>query len=198
MACGPPPTGDCSCRTTGGSTPPSSSIWVSGTTFLPLPVHSDRPRAPGRHYQPRRFGGSEFHVRATASCGPDLRRRREPQSWAPHRFQLQPGRERKTVVSGGWGMMFQPFDTQNFETAIGMISAGSGFQKLQRCGSSKPRAPLSNLQRGHVSAVPAIYTPGPLSAVSRLVDPNLQAPYAMVFSVGIQRALGAATVVDAA
>lgn len=44
----------------------------------------------------------------------------------------------------------------------------------------------------------AIFTPGPLSAVNRLVDPHLQAPYAMVFTVGMRRALGAATVVDAA
>ena len=28
----------------------------------------------------------------------------------------------KMVINGGWGMMFQPLDAQNFETSIGMIS----------------------------------------------------------------------------
>ena len=44
----------------------------------------------------------------------------------------------------------------------------------------------------------AIYTPSPLSPVGLLVDPHIQAPYAHVFTLGVQRAIGSATVADAA
>ena len=37
-------------------------------------------------------------------------------------FAYNPDGGGHTVLSGGWGMMFQPLDTQNFETSIGMIS----------------------------------------------------------------------------
>ena len=44
----------------------------------------------------------------------------------------------------------------------------------------------------------SIYTPSPLSPVGLLIDPNIQSPYAQVFTGGIQHVFGKATVVDAA
>jgi hypothetical protein len=113
-------------------------------------------------------------------------------------FAYNPDGNGRMVFTGGFGMMFQPFDTQNFETAIGMISgvpATRSFSAVE-IATLGIRYPIYN--EDMLKQYSAIYTPGPLSAVNRLVDPHLQAPYAKVFTVGLQRALGRATVVDAA
>jgi hypothetical protein len=113
-------------------------------------------------------------------------------------FAYNPDARGKMVVSGGWGMMFQPLDTQNFETSIGMISGVPASRSFSAVEASQLglRFPIYNedmLQR-----YSAIYTPSPLSPVGLLVDPHIQTPYAHVFTVGVQRALGSTTVADAA
>jgi len=111
-------------------------------------------------------------------------------------FAYNPDARGRTVVSGGWGMMFQPLDTQNFETSIGMIEgvpASRSFSAVE-VGQLGLRFPIYNedmLQR-----FSAIYTPSPLSPVGLLVDPNIQTPYAHVFSIGVQRAIGSSTVAE--
>ena len=51
----------------------------------------------------------------------DLRGRRVRELRSSCRLRLQSRRGRAHGGSGGWGMMFQPLDPQNFETSIGMI-----------------------------------------------------------------------------
>jgi hypothetical protein len=113
-------------------------------------------------------------------------------------FAYNVGGTGKTVVSGGWGMMYQPFDTQNFETAIGMISglpATRSFSSVEVANMGIQYPIYNEDMRARLEAT---YVDNPLAPVSRLVDPNLQAPYAHVYQVGVQRQVGPTTVVDVA
>jgi outer membrane receptor protein involved in Fe transport len=113
-------------------------------------------------------------------------------------FAYNPDGGGRTVLSGGWGMMFQPLDTQNFETSIGMISgipATTNFSAVEAANLNL-HYPIYN--EDMLVRYQGIYTPSPLSPVGLLIDPNIQAPYAQVFTGGIQHAFGKATVVDAA
>ena len=116
-------------------------------------------------------------------------------------FAYNPDGNGNTVVSGGWGLMFQSIDPQVFEALqIGMRSGLPVNLDLQRCGSGCLRAEIPHLQRGHrISMLEATPPPGRLyDSVGPIIDPHIQAPYAHVFTVGMQRALGSATVVNAA
>ena len=197
----PPPTGDCSCRTTGGSTPSSSSIWVSGTTI------SDGSKSkPADPANPAGFINLDGEPDPSFTFGPP----RSPDQIVEDDkginlgprigFAYNPDGNGNTVISGGWGLMFQSIDPQVFEALqIGTTSGVPVNLDLQRCGSGYPRAAIPVLQRGHVSVVGTPPPPpaAPLQWV-RLMDPHIQAPYAHVFTVGMQRALGSATVVNAA
>jgi len=99
-----------------------------------------------------------------------------------------------TVVNGGWGMMFQPYDNQNFEPSISNIKIPRSLSyTVQEAAAQNLRWPLySNDLADTLIAqnLPPI--------VGILIDPHLQAPYAMVFSVGMQRALSNSLVADVA
>jgi hypothetical protein len=113
-------------------------------------------------------------------------------------FAYNPDGSGHTVLSGGWGMMFQPLDTQNFETSIGMTSgipATTNFSAVEAANLNL-HYPIYN--EDMLKRYAGIYTPGPLSPVGLLIDPNIQAPYAQVFTVGLQRAFGRGTVIDGA
>ena len=113
-------------------------------------------------------------------------------------FAYNPDGGGNTVISGGWGMMFQPLDTQNFETSIGMISgipASTNFSAVEAANLNL-HYPIYN--EDMLIRYQSIYTPSPLSPVGLLIDPNIQSPYAQVFTGGIQHVFGKATVVDAA
>jgi len=113
-------------------------------------------------------------------------------------FAYNPDGGGHTVISGGWGMMFQPLDTQNFETSIGMISgipASTNFSAVEAANLNL-HYPIYN--EDMLIRYQSIYTPSPLSPVGLLIDPNIQSPYAQVFTGGIQHQFGKATVVDAA
>ena len=99
-----------------------------------------------------------------------------------------------TVVSGGWGMMFQPFDTQNFEPSISNI-------KLPRAQSyTVQEAAVQGLRWPLYSndLADALLAQNLPPIVGILIDPLLQAPYAMVFSLGVQRAVSTSLVAELA
>jgi outer membrane receptor protein involved in Fe transport len=100
----------------------------------------------------------------------------------------------RTVLNGGWGMMFQPFDTQNFEPSISNIKLPRAQSyTVQEAAARGLRWPLySNdlAQQLLGQNLPPI--------VGILIDPHLQSPYAMVFSVGLQRALNSSLVTEVA
>jgi hypothetical protein len=94
--------------------------------------------------------------------------------------------------------MFQPFDTQNFETAIGMISGLPATRNFTSVDVQQMGIQYPIYNEDMRARLEATHVAGPLDPVFRLVDPNLQAPYAMVYSTGIQRQLGRSTMVDLA
>jgi len=104
-----------------------------------------------------------------------------------------------TVISGGYGMMFQSIDPQVFE---GMqIGTTSGIRSVTSLTAAEVIAygvkyPVYN--EDMAAFLTATTTPGPLTSVGPLMDPQLQVPYAHVYTVGIQRALGSTTGINAA
>lgn len=99
-----------------------------------------------------------------------------------------------TVVTGGWGMMFQPYDNQNFEPSISNVklprSQSYTVQEAAALGLKWPLYSNDLAQTLTAQNLPPI--------VGILIDPHLQAPYAMVFTAGMQRALSNSLVVEAA
>ena len=104
----------------------------------------------------------------------------------------------KMVINGGWGMMFQPLDAQNFETSIGMISGVPASRTFSAVESTALGLHYPIYNEDMLTRYEAIYTPSPLSPVGLLIDPQIQVPYAQVFTAGVQRALTSTIVVDAA
>lgn len=91
----------------------------------------------------------------------------------------------KTVVNGGWGLMFQPFDTQNFEPDISNIRIPRDINyTVQEAAALGYRWPVySN------DIAEELLGQNLPPRVGVLIDPTLQAPYAMVYTIGVQRAL---------
>ena len=113
-------------------------------------------------------------------------------------FAFNPDEEGRTVISGGWGMMFQPLDPQNFETSIGMIEGVPASRTFSAAEASALGLQYPVYNEDMYRRYASIYTPGPLSAVGLLIDPTIQVPNAQVYMVGVQRAIGATTVADVA
>ncbi|MBI1874158.1 MAG: TonB-dependent receptor [Acidobacteria bacterium] len=100
------------------------------------------------------------------------------------------------IVRGGWGMMFQPIDVQNFEPSIGesfKVPRGITYSG-QEAAARGIRWPVYN--EDAIVGVRGIQS-GP-DYVTILIDPHIQAPYATVFTVGVQRALTSSMVADIA
>jgi Carboxypeptidase regulatory-like domain/TonB dependent receptor-like, beta-barrel len=114
-------------------------------------------------------------------------------------FVYNPDGNGNTVVSGGWGLMFQSIDPQVFE---GMqIGTTSGVPSVRTFSAVEVanlglKYPIYN--EDMYQFLLATTTSGPLSSVGPLMDPHIQVPVARVFTVGVQRALSSATVVNAA
>ncbi len=113
-------------------------------------------------------------------------------------FAYNPDGRGAMVISGGWGMMFQPLDTQNFETSIGMISGVPATRTFSTAEAALLGLKYPIYNEDMLTYYSKIYQPGPLSAVGLLIDPNIQAPNAQVFSIGVQRAIGSTLVADVA
>ena len=98
-----------------------------------------------------------------------------------------------TVVNGGWGLMFQPYDVQNFEPSISNVALPRAQSyTVQEAAALGLKWPVySNDLAGRLLAqnLPPI--------VGILIDPHLQAPYAQVFTASLQRALSNRLVVEA-
>jgi Carboxypeptidase regulatory-like domain/TonB dependent receptor-like, beta-barrel len=114
-------------------------------------------------------------------------------------FAYNPDGNGNAVVSGGWGLMFQSMDPQVFESL--QIGTTSGIPSNKTYSAVELAAlglkyPLYNEDIARL--LEATLVPGPFSSVGNLMDPHLQTPYAHVFTVGLQRAFGSATVVNAA
>ena len=100
--------------------------------------------------------------------------------------------EGTTVLNGGWGMMFQPYDTQNFEPSISNIAI--------------PRAQSYTVQEAAAAGLKWPFYSNDLAdllisqhlppLVGILIDPHLQSPYAMVFTFGVQHALTKSLVME--
>jgi hypothetical protein len=90
-----------------------------------------------------------------------------------------------TVVNGGWGLMFQPYDVQNFEPSISNVALPRAqsytVQEAAALGLKWPLYSNDLANRLLAQNLPPI--------VGILIDPNLQAPYAQVFTLSLQRAL---------
>jgi outer membrane receptor protein involved in Fe transport len=113
-------------------------------------------------------------------------------------FAYNPDGAGRMVINGGWGMMFQPLDTQNFETSIGMISGVPASRTFSAVEAAALNLHYPVYNEDMLTRYAATYTPSPLSPVGLLIDPHIQSPNAQVFTIGIQRALKSATVVEAA
>jgi len=99
-----------------------------------------------------------------------------------------------TVVSGGWGLMFQPYDVQNFEPSISNVALPRAqnytVQEAAALGLKWPLYSNDLADRLLAQNLPPI--------VGILIDPQLQAPYAQVFTGSLQRALSNTLVLEAA
>jgi hypothetical protein len=96
------------------------------------------------------------------------------------------------IVNGGWGLMFQPFDTQNFEPSIGNVMLPRNLtysvQEAAALGLGWPTYSNDVGRRLLAAGGPPI--------VGLLIDPHLQAPSAMVNTLGFQRTLGSSRVLE--
>src|SRR5439155_26406614 len=102
----------------------------------------------------------------------------------------------RMVINGGWGMMFQPLDTQNFETSIGMISGVPASRTFSAVEAAALGLHYPIYNEDMLTRYSQIYTPSPFSPVGLLVDPQIQVPYAHVFTLSIQRAIKSSTFVE--
>lgn len=98
-----------------------------------------------------------------------------------------------TVVNGGWGLMFQPYDVQNFEPSISNVklprSRSFSVQEAAALGLNWPLYSNDLAARLLAQNLPPL--------VGILIDPHLQAPYAQVFTASLQRALSNRLVLEA-
>ena len=141
---------------------------------------------------------ANFTFGPVRSAGSDLRGRREAQSRAARRLRLQPGRRRAHRHQRRLGddvpapryAELRDVDRDDFGH-----SRNPNFSAVEAANLGL-RYPIYN--EDMLIRYQWIYTPSPLSPVGLLIDPNIQAPYAQVFTGGIQHAFGKATVVDAA
>ena len=91
----------------------------------------------------------------------------------------------KTIVSGGWGLMFQPYDAQTLESSIAPVPLpGSLTYSVQEAAAKGLRWPF--YMKDHAQQLLA-QNPPPIAGT--LIDPHLQASYAMVYTASLQRAL---------
>lgn len=113
-------------------------------------------------------------------------------------FAYNPDANGHTVINGGWGMMFQGFDPQTFEgLQIGALSGVPSITTFTRADVDRLglKYPIYNEDMYQFLLTNPIQG---ATVVGPLFKTNLQAPYAHVFTVGVQRAFGTATVVNAA
>ena len=97
------------------------------------------------------------------------------------------------IINGGWGMMFQPFDTQNFEPSIGNVQLPRNLTySVQEAAARGLGWPTYSNDVGA-----ALLAQGGPPIVGILIDPQLQAPSAMVNTLGFQRTLGSSRVLEA-
>ena len=89
-------------------------------------------------------------------------------------------------------MMFQPFDTQNFEPGIGNVSCPRNLTTRQEAAARGLGWPIYSNDVGA-----ALLAQGGPPIVGILIDPQLQAPSAMVNTLGFQRTLGSSRVLEA-
>src|SRR5207244_5678241 len=71
----------------------------------------------------------------------------------------------RMVINGGWGMMFQPLDTQNFETSIGMISGVPASRTFSAVEAAALGLHYPIYKEDMLTRYSQIYTPSPLSPV---------------------------------
>ena len=109
-------------------------------------------------------------------------------------FAYNPDQRGRTVYTGGWAMMFQPYDNQPFEQSIANVRVPRDLTyTVQEASAQGLKWPLySNDVRDALLAqdLPPI--------IGELIDPQLQAPYAVVYTIGMQRALSDTLVLDLA
>ena len=116
-------------------------------------------------------------------------------------FAYNPDGNGNTVVSGGWGLMFQSIDPQIFESLqIGMrsglpVNLNFSAAEVAALGLKYPTYSEDIAHKLETTPnLPAGYT----TLVGPIIDTHIQAPYANVYTVGIQRTLGSRSVVNAA
>jgi len=100
----------------------------------------------------------------------------------------------KTIVNGGWGMMFQPYENQPFEQSISNVAIPRNLTyTVQEAAAAGLKWPFYSNDLADVLKsrnLPPI--------VGELINPQLQGPYAMVFTVALARALTNSLVVEGA
>jgi hypothetical protein len=104
-----------------------------------------------------------------------------------------------TVITSGWGLLFQGVSAQILESM--QFGTTRGIRSLHSFSAADVRAlglryPMYN--EDFTQLLEAITTPGPLTSVGPLMDPQMQAPYAHVYTAGLQRMLSSATVINVA
>ncbi len=101
-----------------------------------------------------------------------------------------------TVLRGGYGLMFQPTDAQGFEAGVQtstIVPRRRDFSRAEAAALGL-RWPVYN--EDMITLFQNINTGNP--EVTVLMDPHIQGPYAMVYTLGAQRALSPYIVAEVA
>ena len=115
-------------------------------------------------------------------------------------FAYNPDGVGDTVISGGWGLSFQPIDPQVYEgMQIGSLSGVPAVNRFSKVEVAELglQFPVYN-EDIFTFLESTLDLDDPLSAVRNLIDPTMQVPYSHNFTVGVQQALGTSTVVNVA
>ena len=117
----------------------------------------------------------------------------DPINFAPRfGFAYSLDRQSMTVIRGGYGIMFQSLDAQMLETGF----SNSPVIPFRRQFSATEAANLGlRFPFYNEDVVPIVQSLNQIGA-NDVVNPNIEAPYAMNFSLGIQRALTPSTVLE--
>jgi len=100
------------------------------------------------------------------------------------------------VVRGGFGVNFQGFDTQSYESRVGRTTKLPASRTFNAAEVAARGWKYPMYVEDMAKAIEA--EAGPVPQVGNLFDPHQRAPYAMNFTLGIQRALTSSMMLETA
>ncbi len=158
---------------------------AEGDTDVPAAFYNlEGPPGPTFSFGPVRDGSNPVENDAGINLGPRI----------GFAYTLdEPG---NNVLRGGFGMMFQPTDAQGFEAGVQTSTIVPRRRDFSRAEAAALGLKWPVYNEDMIALFQRIASGSP--EVTVLMDPHIQGPYAMVYTLGLQRALNPYIVFEAA